>query len=68
MNLKKYISPASNHLPMSGLNERENASLIYVGMTRAKTNLIHISSHANETYNKLRDVINKYSGLARSET
>lgn len=43
------------------LNDRENASMIYVAMTRAKKQLEIVSTQPTETYSKLSDIIAKYT-------
>ena len=48
-------------LPMKELNERENASMIYVGMTRAKHHLTMIATKETEIIRKLRENLKKYS-------
>jgi superfamily I DNA/RNA helicase len=48
------------------LNDRENASMIYVAMTRAKKQLEIVSTQRTETFSKLSDVIAKYTTPAES--
>ncbi|MCX5792449.1 MAG: NERD domain-containing protein [Elusimicrobia bacterium] len=43
------------------LNDRENASMIYVAMTRAKKQLEIVSTQRTKTFSKLSDVIAKYT-------
>ena len=47
-------------LPMKHLNERENASLIYVAMTRAKKSLTIVSGSKTETFSRISETVQKY--------
>jgi len=46
--------------PLDYLNERENASMIYVAMTRAKKNLTIVSGSRTETFSRIRETVQKY--------
>ncbi len=46
--------------PLDYLNERENASMIYVAMTRAKKNLTIVSGSRTETFSRIKETVQKY--------
>ena len=46
--------------PLAYLNERENASMIYVAMTRAKKNLTIVSGSRTETFTRISETAAKY--------
>ena len=46
--------------PLAYLNERENASMIYVAMTRAKKNLTIVSGSRTETFTRISETVAKY--------
>jgi len=47
-------------LPMKYLNERENASIVYVAMTRAKRALTIVGGSKTETVSRISETIKKY--------
>ena len=46
--------------PLDYLNERENASMIYVAMTRAKKQLTIVSGSKTETFSRISETVAKY--------
>ena len=46
--------------PLDYLNERENASMIYVAMTRARKHLTIVSGSRTETFTRISETVRKY--------
>lgn len=46
--------------PLEYLNERENASMVYVAMTRAKKQLTIVSGSRTETFSRISETVAKY--------
>ena len=46
--------------PLEYLNERENASMLYVAMTRAKKQLTIVSGSTTQTFSRVRETVQKY--------
>ena len=46
--------------PLEHLNERENASLVYVAMTRARKHLTMVSGSTTKTFSRIRETVQKY--------
>ena len=46
--------------PLEHLNERENASMVYVAMTRAKKQLTIVSGSRTETFSRISETVAKY--------
>ena len=46
--------------PLAYLNERENASMIYVAMPRAKKQLTIVSGSRTETFSRISETVAKY--------
>jgi len=46
--------------PLDYLNERENASMIYVTITRAKKQLTIVSGSKTETFSCIKETVQKY--------
>lgn len=49
--------------PLNYLNERENASMVYVAMTRAKKQLTIVSGSTTPTYSKIKEAVQKYCAV-----
>jgi len=52
--------------PLAHLNERENASLVYVAMTRARKHLTMVSGSTTPTFSRIRETVQKYCAEAES--
>lgn len=50
--------------PVDYLNERENASMVYVAMTRAKKRLTIVSGSTTPTFSKIKETVQKYCAAA----
>ena len=61
LEFEKVYFAGLESFPMRELNERENASMIYVGMTRAKHSLSMLAAKETEIVAKLRENIKKFA-------